>query len=494
MSKATVIRNAAWVVAWNEATGGHYYLRDVDVAFCGNKITHVGEGYAGPADKEISGRDLMVMPGLINIHSHPTSEPLRKGITDETRSPNFYHSSLYEYLTIFNNDEEGTAPCHKVAMAELLLSGCTTIVDFSMAFDGWLDLLADAGIRACVAPAFRDAPWYTKDGHLLEYDWSDKERGPRGFEIAKRTIDLANQHPSGRLSGMLAPAQIDTVSEELLREAHDYAVERNLAFQIHAAQSVNEFIEIMRRHGLTPIQWMDKIGILTDRTIIGHGIFLDHHPWLHWSSKDDLALLVERGATVAHCPTVFMRRGIALNTFGGYVRAGVNMGIGTDTYPHNILDEMRNVGTVARAVAGTVDDLNTSDIFNAATIGGAHALRRDDIGRLSVGAKADLVLVDLKNQAMRPLREPLRSLIFVAAERAVKHVYVDGSQVVADGKCLTIDLDSELGALEAAQVRSMARVPDIDFAGRTADEMSPMVYDVETALSQTGVRQWSRSG
>ncbi|MBT3532559.1 MAG: amidohydrolase family protein [Rhodospirillaceae bacterium] len=476
--KTTVIRNAAWVVAWNDALGRHQYMRDVDVAFTGNQISHVGGGYDGPVDAEIPGGDVMVMPGLVNIHSHPTSEPLRKGITDETRSPNFYHSSLYEYLTIFNNDPEGTPPCHKVAMAELLQSGCTTIVDYSMPFDGWLDLLAEAGIRACVAPSFRDAPWYTKDGHLLEYDWSDPERGPKGFEVAKRTIDLANQHPSGRLTGMMSPAQVDTLSPELLRQAHDYAEERNLPFQIHAAQSVNEFVEMVRRHGKTPIRWMDDMGVLTDRSIIGHGIFLDHHPWLHWSTREDLDLLAERGVTVAHCPTVFMRRGIALNTLGGYLKAGVNIGIGTDTYPHNILDEMRNAATVARAVAGTVDDLNTSDIFEAATIGGAKALRRDDIGRLAVGAKADLVLVDLKNQAMRPLREPLRSLLYVAAERAVRDVYVDGRLVVEGGKCLTIDLDAELTALEAAQQRSMARVPEIDFANRTADEMAPMVYDV----------------
>ena len=462
MQNTTVIRNASWVVAWNEATDGHYYLRDVDVAFSGNEISHVGAGYDGPADTEISGRDLMVMPGLVNIHSHPTSEPLRKGITDETLSPNFYHSSLYEFLTIFNNDPEGTPPCHKVAMAELLQSGCTTIVDYSIAFDGWLDLLEQAGIRACIAPSFRDAPWYTKDGHLLEYDWSDSERGPDGFKAAKRLIDLANQHPSGRLTGMLAPAQIDTVSPELLRQAHNYAEERNLPMQIHAAQSVNEHIEMVRRHGCTPIQWMDQIGVLTDRTIIGHGIFLDHHPWLHWPTRQDMGLLAERGATVAHCPTVFMRRGIALNTLGGYLKAGVNMGIGTDTYPHNLLDEMRNAATVARAVAGTVADLTTADIFEAVTIGGAKALRRDDIGRLKPGAKADMVLVDLKNQAMRPMREPLRSLMYVAAERAVQDVYVDGQLVVQNGKCLTIDLDAELEALEAAQIRSMDRVPSID--------------------------------
>ena len=111
MTTTTVIRNADWVVAWNELRGKHQYLRNIDVAFAGNEIVHVGAAYDGPADAEIPGRDLMVMPGLVNIHSHPTSEPLRKGITDETLSPNFYHSSLYEFLTIFNNDEEGTPPC-----------------------------------------------------------------------------------------------------------------------------------------------------------------------------------------------------------------------------------------------------------------------------------------------------------------------------------------------------------------------------------------------
>ncbi|MEQ9121624.1 MAG: amidohydrolase family protein, partial [Alphaproteobacteria bacterium] len=106
--------------------------------------------------------------------------------------------------------------------------------------------------------------------------------------------------------------------------------------------------------------------------------------------------------------------------------------------------------------------------------GGAAALRRDDIGRLATGCKADLVLVDLNCPAMRPLREPLRSLIYVAQERAVRDVYVDGVQVVKNGECLTIDLDAELTALEAAQQRALARVPKLDWAGRHIDELAPM--------------------
>ena len=474
MTETTVIRNAAWAVVWDASSGSHAYLRDADVAFADGTIAFVGKNYDGPADREIDGRDRMVMPGMINIHTHPTSEPLRKGITDEIRSPGFWHSSLFEFLTVFNTDTEGAVACMQVALAELLKSGVTTVVDISMAFDGWLDALADSGIRACAAPMFRDARWFTRDGHSLEYDWNVAGGGREGFDNAMRTIELARQHPSGRLFGMVSPAQVDTCSAELIRDSYDYARERNLPFQIHAAQSVTEFHEMTRRHGMTPIQWMDSIGALGEHSIIGHGIFLDHHPWLHWTTRKDLGLLADSGTTVAHCPTVFVRRGITLRSFGEYVRNGINLGIGTDTYPHNFLEEMRGALYYARTVAETVADLETIDVFNAATVGGARALRRDDIGRLATGAKADLVLVDLKHPSMMPVREPLRSLIYVAGDRAVRDVFVDGEQVVADGKVLTIDQEAASEALQEAQARSLEGVPAQDWAGRTADQLAPM--------------------
>jgi cytosine/adenosine deaminase-related metal-dependent hydrolase len=274
---------------------------------------------------------------------------------------------------------------------------------------------------------------------------------------------------------MLCPAQVDTCSPELIRDAYDYAVDRRLPLQIHAAQSVNEFHEMFRRHGKTPIGWLAAIGALGRNTIIGHGIFLDHHPWLHWPTRDDLALIKEAGASVAHCPTVFMRRGIAMNTFGAYARQGIALGIGTDTYPHNFLEEMRSAFTISRAVAGTVEDVTTRDVFNAATIGGAHALLREDIGRLKVGAKADIVVVDIKHPAMMPVREPLRSLLYVAAERAVRDVYVDGQRVVAEGRPVTIDVAAAAAELEEAQKRSMREARGRDWAGRGVDELAPMV-------------------
>ena len=100
MNETTVIRACAWIVAWDDSSARHEYLCDADVAFSGNTIVHVGPGYDGRADVEVDGRERLVMPGLVNIHSHLSGEPLRKGITDETRSPGFHHSSLYEFLTV----------------------------------------------------------------------------------------------------------------------------------------------------------------------------------------------------------------------------------------------------------------------------------------------------------------------------------------------------------------------------------------------------------
>ena len=480
MPDTTVIRNAAWLVAWDGAR--HVYLRDADLAFTGAEITFVGHGYDGPADVEIDGRTRVVMPGFVNIHTHPTSEPLRKGITDETRSPGFWHSSLYEFLTVFQNDRDGNIAAMQVALAELLTSGVTTVADLSMPFDGWLDTMAMSGMRCVAAPMFRDARWYTRDGHSLEYDW-DEGAGREAFEEAKRVMELARQHPSGRLGAMVTPAQVDTCSAELIGAAYGYAVERNLPFQIHAAQSITEFHEMTRRHGRSPIQWLSDIGGLGPHTIIGHAIFLDHHPWVHWTTREDIDLLAGSGATVAHCPTVFVRRGITLNTFGDYVRAGINMGIGTDTYPHNFLEELRGVGYFARVTAGSVDDLDTLDMYNAATVGGAKALRRDDIGRLKPGAKADIVLVDAKHPSMMPLREPIRSLIYVAADRAVRDVYVDGAKVVADGRVLNIDLQAASEALEEAQKRSLERVSTLDWDGRGVEQLAPMVLPTLDGLN-----------
>ncbi|KCB28254.1 amidohydrolase family protein [Bordetella hinzii CA90 BAL1384] len=474
----TLIQNADTVVAWDDSRQRHVYMRNTDLAFRDGQITHIGAGFAaGPDCEVVDGRGMMLMPGLVDIHSHLVHEPINKGYTDETGSAGLYNSNLYEYMPTMEGDAEAAPHQLTLACAELLMSGVTTVVDMSVIHEEWITILAKSGLRAYLAPMFRSARWYTRNGHVVEYDWNEKG-GYDGLERALKLIDRAQAHESGRLQGMLCPAQIDTCSADLLRDSRAEAKRRGIGWQTHAAQSLPEFHEITRRHGLTPVQWLHSLGVLDPASIVGHGIFVDDHPNTHWSTAADLPILAETGASVAHCPTVFMRRGMALRDFGRYRRAGINLGIGTDTYPHNMIEEMRHVGYLARLMAQTPRATTTGEVFHAATVGGAQALGRKDIGRLAVGARADLVLVDMTHHLMRPSRDPVRSLVYAAADRAVHTVYIDGRRVVHKGEVASLDYRHAAAEVDAAQRRAEALVPERDLvAHRSALEMSPLSFD-----------------
>ena len=183
----TVIKNAAWVVAWDAAAGRHTYRRDVDVAFADDRIVHIGRGYAGaggPDDRRQ--RSLMVMPGLIDIHSHPEHEPLYRGIREEHGLPSMHMSGLYERSQALSApDDEARAACAEVAYCELLRSGVTSLVDISPPWNGWIELFARSGLRGFLAPGYASARWYMENDRELQYAW-DEARGRAGFEAALR--------------------------------------------------------------------------------------------------------------------------------------------------------------------------------------------------------------------------------------------------------------------------------------------------------------------
>ena len=221
-----------------------------------------------------------------------------------------------------------------------------------------------------------------------------------------------------------------------------------------------------------------RSGILGPGTILGARDLLDTHSWVRWHTRTDLRILGDTGTAVAHCPTPFARYGHVMEDFGAYLRAGVVMGLGTDCAPHNLVEEMRKAAVLARIAARDITAVTTADLFHAATVGGATALMRDDIGRLAPGMKADLVLLDLDCPQMRPARDPLRSFVYHAADRAVRDVFVDGQQVVADRRVLTLDQAGAAARLRAAQQRMEALAPSRDYRGRGADEITPLSLPV----------------
>ncbi|NBW87197.1 MAG: N-ethylammeline chlorohydrolase, partial [Planctomycetia bacterium] len=390
------IRGARWVVAWDPIQQQHFFRQNIDVVFEDDRLVHLDPDYTGPADTVIDGAALCLMPGMVNVHTHLQSESLGRGLIEELGNPSLYMTGILDEKSVFVTsgltEQAGGAPAQLAAnkastenaIAELLKSGATTVVDLAVAWDGWLDILAGTGIRAVAAPMYRDAKWHVPTGHRLDYLW-DLDKGRRDFAAALEVVDAAGRHPSGRLSGMVAPMQIDTCSLELLRDSLAAARARGLKMTVHCSQHIPEFQEMVRRHGVTPVQWMHENGLLGPDTLLGHALFLDHHSLVQWWTRRDLDLLAETGTAVAHCPVVFSRYGQMMEDVGTYIRKGVTLAIGTDTEPQNMAEEIRMASTLGRAAARSVRGVWLSELFHAATIGGATALGRDDLGRLAVG-------------------------------------------------------------------------------------------------------------
>jgi 5-methylthioadenosine/S-adenosylhomocysteine deaminase len=477
MTITTCVRAADWALLYDSTQATHRYVRGADIVFADDRIVHAGAHYAEVCDREIDGSRLFVMPGLVNIHTHSSTMPLFKGIREDMANPRLYMSALYDGWNLFATDPADKIWNSRFAYAELLRSGVTTVVDMCYPYPGWLDAMGESGLRGYLAPLYESARWGTANGYSLDYRWI--EDGGRGaMRTAFDLMDDAERHESGRLSGLVAPMAVDTCTPELLRDSHRAALDAGRRIQIHAGESMMEFLEITRRTGKTQLEFLEDLGVMGSETIIGHGIFLDHHSWLHWHSRDDCDRLARNGTFLAHCPVVFARYGIALESFGAYRAAGIDIGIGTDAHPHNMLEEMRLACIMARTAAGNTHDTPTASVVEAATLGGARALGRDDIGRIEPGAKADLVLIDLDDPSMMPANDPLKCLVFTAADRAVRDVFVDGRQVVDAGRVLTIDQRAVGHEVSASQARVLPKVAARDYAGRTADKVAPPTFPI----------------
>lgn len=143
----TAIRHIDWLVSWDASAGGHVYARNADLAFSPAGILHAGPDYCGPADRELSGRGRLVMPGLVNVHSHSGDEPIAKGVFDDVGTAALWGNALYEYSTLLNADADARAALLTVMLGELMLSGCTKIIDMACNHTDWLHVFALSGAR-----------------------------------------------------------------------------------------------------------------------------------------------------------------------------------------------------------------------------------------------------------------------------------------------------------------------------------------------------------
>jgi cytosine/adenosine deaminase-related metal-dependent hydrolase len=232
---------------------------------------------------------------------------------------------------------------------------------------------------------------------------------------------------------------------------------------------------MLARHGKTPIAWLDELGVLGPRTLLGHAIIVGGSSWTNYP-PGDVQRMAESGCAVAHAVWVFARRGILMESFALYKTAGITMALGTDTNPQSVIEAMRWTAVASKIVERGTHATSAADVFDAATLGGAAALGRDDLGRIAPGAMADLVLWKAVSWGMTPLRDPVKNLVYNATSEDVDRVWVAGRRVVDGGRVLAADERAILEALQAAGERMWPRMKSFDWAGRDADGLSPQTY------------------
>ncbi len=468
--------DASHVIAYQD--GGHRYLRDGVIVTNGNEIVHVGPqgSWHEPVDETIDAKGMVVTPGFINTHAHLAESPLDKSFVEDMGRRQFYLSGLFEYLPVRSQamNEEAARAGLAFSMAELLRTGTTTVMEIGFHGEEAVRQAERVGMRLYMGLGYRSGRWYTDDGKEVKYTW-DEEAGLRGMERAVRFIEEHDGAQNGRVKGFLSPLQVDTCTEDLLRRSRDVATSMGVPIALHTSQSVNEFLEITRRHGLTPIEWLRDIGFLGPDVILGHAIVVAPGSWTNWSG-DDVGILADTGTNVAHCVWVFARRGMAMESFARYLARGVNMTLGTDTCPQSMIEGLRYTAVVSKLVDRQTEVATAADVFNAATLAGAKALGRDDLGRIAPGAKADLLLWRGDSLFMTPLRDPIRNIVYSAAAEDLDTVLIDGEVRMRGRDIPGVDLAVLTRDLQAAGERMWANVHRGDWAGRSIDELAPQTF------------------
>jgi 5-methylthioadenosine/S-adenosylhomocysteine deaminase len=368
------------------------------------------------AVETLDARGCLILPGLVNAHTH-LPMTLFRGLADDLPLQRW----LEEH--IFPAENRHVAPetvriGTLAACAELLLSGVTTCCDGYFLEDEVAEAVRQTGLRAVLGQGVIDFP-------------------APGVPDASRNIDTARSFLD-RWSGRTPLVQPSvfchspyTCSDGTLRRAKELAVEYGTLLQIHLAETRTEREQCLSTHGVSPVEHLDRLGLLDPGTLLVHAV---------WVDEEDIRRIADTGCAVVHCPESNMKLASGIAPVPEMLSRGIPVAIGTDgSASNNDLDLLREMDTAAKLHKARLGDPTTMEanaVVRMATAEGARAIGwASRIGTLEIGKAADLVVLDTRRPSMTPMYRPSSHLVYVADGSAVRDVMVAGRFLVRNG-CL----------------------------------------------------------
>ena len=371
------------------------------------------------AKKVIDAEGGLIMPGLVNGHTHAAMS-LFRGLADDRPLMEWLNGYIFPAEQSMDADFVFTGTL--LACAEMILSGTTTFCDMYLFEDEVAKASKKAGMRCLV-------------GEVL-YDFDSPNYGPieKGLQYTEALIETWQDDPL--VSIAVEPHALFTCSPELLKSAHDIARRYHVPVILHLAETKTEVEEIRKRYGKSPVHHLGSLGLLGPHLIADHCVHL---------SKEEIKRLSDHGVKVIHNPESNMKLASGIAPVPEMLEAGMTVGLGTDgCASNNNLDLLEEMDTAAK-----LHKLNTMDptvmdavtVLRMATIEGAKALGMDGVtGSLEPGKCADVIVIDVKRPHLTPMYNPYSHLVYAARGNDVRHAVIDGKLVMEDRELLTVNL------------------------------------------------------
>ncbi|MFF2549397.1 chlorohydrolase family protein [Nocardia sp. NPDC058058] len=478
---------ARYLLAHDE--GSHVLIEHGEVVVDGSRIIFAGPRGTGPVvETVIELGDVLLMPGLIDLDA---LTDIDHTIIDSWQSPELGLGLQWsrEYAeqrrrAVFDTEERAFIRAY--GFVHLLRHGVTTAMPIaSEVHSDWAETYEDAiamaeaaqrlGLRVYLGPSYRSGVNVVDaDGSRSVY-WNEA-LGSAGFDGAARFLEWARARDSDLVHGALLPCRIETLSADLMRRTAKLAAESGVLVRLHALQGLWERRLVAAEFGAPPLEVLARTGLLGPNLLIPHGIYIDSNPFVDADTDTDLATLAASGATVIHCPLTMARHGAALDSFARYRSAGVALALGTDSFPPDLVRGIDTGVTVAKILAHRTDAIGYADYVTAATLGGATALDRADLGRIEAGATADLVAFRLGDPLDGVLDDPIRTLCMNSTARAATFSMIAGRIVMRDGRIPGTDLTAMTRRAQQLFDRMKDAYSERDYLRRSTADLFPASF------------------
>ncbi len=402
------------------------YLKDTDLTVDGAHITHIGKAEQGDFDRIIDCENKLLTPAFYNTHCH-AAMTLFRGIGEDLPLQRWLEEKIYpaeDRLT-----PESVRVGTELAIAEMIRGGVVSFSDMYFFCDETAKAALELGVKANISRC------------LVSFADDATIKGDSRFEEAVKLVDEFHGEGDGRIRVDMSVHAEYTNKEGYLREVAEYTHSRDLGMQVHVSETKSEHEVCMERHGgKTPVEFLTDCGILvpsaTSSATAAHCV---------WVTERDMELMAVNRVTVAHNPVSNLKLASGVAPVRAMLDHGVNVALGTDGAASNnalsVLRELQTAALIHKGVNYKADIIKTTDICKMAWEAGAISQSRPDCGKIEVGARADIILIDLDELNNIPVYDPYAAVAFSADSRDVYLTMCDGKILYENGEYKTLDVE-----------------------------------------------------